>query len=210
VQKKYDDLPMDFLKKWEPKKKFSKFKGPLRPQLEEAIRIINLQMQKLDFKGARIREYDRALFERVVNYYGNRDIRRAKIYANELTEVRKLAKVIATTRLALEQIAVRLGTVREYGDVAANVAPALVAMKGIYPGISEMVPEADQSFMKLGDLLDGLMVEAVQYSGRSVTPAFATEEGENILKQAATLAEVNLEKILPDIPNLKKKEGIGV
>jgi division protein CdvB (Snf7/Vps24/ESCRT-III family) len=202
---------MDFLKNWEPKKKFSKFKGPLRPQLEEAIRIINLQLQRLDFKGARIREYDRGLFERVVHYYGSRDIQRAKIYANELTEVRKLAKMIATTRLALEQIAVRLSTVKEYGDVAANVAPAMMAMKSIYPGISEMVPEADQSFLKLGDLLDGLMVEAVQYSGGAVNPGYATEEGEKIMQQAATMAEVNLSKTLPDIPNLeKRKEGLGV
>lgn len=202
---------MDFLKNWEPKKKFSKFKGPLRPQLEEAIRIINLQLQRLDFKGARIREYDRGLFERVVHYYGSRDIQRAKIYANELTEVRKLAKMIATTRLALEQIAVRLSTVKEYGDVAANVAPAMMAMKSIYPGISEMVPEADQSFLKLGDLLDGLMVEAVQYSSGALNPGYATEEGEKIMQQAATLAEVNLSKTLPDIPNLeKRKEGLGV
>jgi len=202
---------MDFLKNWAPKKKFSKFKGPLRPQLEEAIRIINLQMQRLDFRGARIKEYDQGLFKRVVHYYGNRDIQRAKIYANELTEVRKLAKMIATTRLALEQIAIRLSTVKEYGDVAANVAPAMMAMKSIYSGISEMVPEADQSFLKLGELLDGLMVEAVQYSGGAVNPGYATEEGEKIMQQAATLAEVNLSKSLPDIPNLeKKKEGLGI
>jgi division protein CdvB (Snf7/Vps24/ESCRT-III family) len=202
---------MDFLKNWAPKNKFSKFKGPLRPQLEEVIRIINLQMQRLDFKSARIKEYDKGLFKMVVHYYGNRDMERAKIYANELTEVRKLAKMIATTRLALEQIAIRLSTVKEYGDVAANVAPAMMAMKSIYTGISEMVPEADQSFLKLGELLDGLMVEAVQYSGGAVNPGYATEEGEKIMKQAATLAEVNLSKTLPDIPNLeKKKEVLGI
>jgi len=202
---------MDFLKNWVPKKKFSKFKGPLRPQLEEAIRIINLQMQRLDFRGARIKEYDQGLFKMVVHYYGNRDIQRAKIYATELTEVRKLAKMIATTRLALEQIAIRLSTVKEYGDVAANVAPAMMAMKSIYSGISEMVPEADQSFLKLGELLDGLMVEAVQYSGGAVNPGYATEEGEKIMKQAATLAEVNLSRTLPDIPSFeKKKEGLGI
>jgi division protein CdvB (Snf7/Vps24/ESCRT-III family) len=197
-----DGSDMDFLKRWEPKKEYSKNKQPLRPRLDEAIRIINIQMQKLDQKGGRIKEYDKGLFEKVVYYYRNRDVQRAKIYAQELIEVRKLAKLITMSKLALEQIAVRLSTVKEYGDVAANVAPALMAMKGIYGGITEMMPEADQSMSKLGDLLDGLMVDASQYSSGTSNPSFATEEGEKILDQAASMAEMRLSKSLPEIPKM--------
>jgi division protein CdvB (Snf7/Vps24/ESCRT-III family) len=198
---------MDFLKRWEPKKEYSKNKQPLRPRLDEAIRIINIQMQKLDQKGSRIKEYDKILFEKVVYYYRNRDLQRSKIYAQELTEVRKLAKLITMSRLALEQIAVRLGTVEEYGDVAANVAPALMAMKGIYGGITEMMPEADQSMSKLGDLLDGLMVDACQYSNSTGNPSIATEEGEKILDQAASMAEMRLSRSLPEIPKMANEKA---
>jgi division protein CdvB (Snf7/Vps24/ESCRT-III family) len=193
------DHDMDFLKRWEEKREYPKNSKPLRPQLEEAIKIINQQTQHLDHRAARVREYDRVLFERVIAQYRAHDIRRAKIYANELAEVRKLAKQIATARLALEQIVIRLSTVKEYGDLAANVAPAVVAMKSIYGGISDMVPEADKSIIKLGDLLDGLMVEACQQvSGGN--PTYATEEGEKILSQASDMAEMRLSRSLPGIP----------
>jgi division protein CdvB (Snf7/Vps24/ESCRT-III family) len=197
---------MDFLKRWEPKKEYPKNSQPLRPRLEEAIKIINQQMQHLDYRSARVKEYDRVLFDRVINYYRGHDIQRAKIYANELAEVRKLAKQIAMARLALEQIGIRLSTVKEYGDLAANVAPAVVAMKSIYGGISEMVPEADQSMVKLGDLLDGLMVEACQQVGGS-NPTYATEESEKILSQASNVAEMRLSKSLPSIPGLGMPQG---
>lgn len=211
---------MDFLKRWEPKKEYPKDSRPLRPRLEEAIKIINQQMQHLDYRSARVREYDRVLFDRVINYYRGHDMQRAKIYANELVEVRKLAKQIATTKLALEQIAIRLSTVKEYGDLAANVAPAVVAMKSIYGGVSEMMPEADQSMVKLGDLLDGLMVDACQQASGG-TPTYATDEGEKILNQASSVAEMRLSRSLPSIPgqlsqagsaaqNKKEKEGLDL
>jgi division protein CdvB (Snf7/Vps24/ESCRT-III family) len=197
---------MDFLKRWEEKKEYPKNSKPLRPQLEEAIRIINQQMQHLDHRAARVREYDRVLFERVITHYRVHDMQRAKIYANELAEVRKLAKQIATARLALEQIVIRLSTVKEYGDLAANVAPAVVAMKSIYGGISDMVPEADKSIAKLGDLLDGLMVEACQQASGS-NPTYATEEGEKILSQASDIAEIRLSKSLPGIPGVETAQA---
>jgi len=199
---------MDFLKKWESRKEFSKWKGPLKPQLEEAMRIIAMQMQLLELKSARINEYDRTLFQRVVHFYSNRDMVRAKIYANELTEVRKLAKVITTTKLALEQISVRLGTVKEYGDVAANVAPALQAINGIYGGISQVVPETDQSMIKLNNILETVMIEASQNASANLGGVYASEEGLHILREASSIAEEKLSKSLPEIPNLKEKREL--
>jgi len=101
---------------------------------------------------------------------------------------------------------IRLGTVKEYGDLAANVAPAVVAMKSIYGGISEMVPEADRSIVKLGDLLDGLMVEACQQASGG-NPAYATEEGAKILSQASYMAEMRLSRSLPGIPGEVVSQG---
>lgn len=198
---------MDFLKRWEPKKEYQKNAQPLRPRLEEAIKIINQQILHLDQRSVRVREYDRALFNRVIMHYRNHDVQRAKIYANELAEVRKLAKKIYTARLELEQIGIRLSTVKEYGDLAANVAPAIGAIKSVYGGISEMVPEADQSMVKLGDLLDGMMVEACQQVG-SGNPVYSTEESERIISQASDVAEIRLSRSLPGVPGSgKNQEG---
>jgi len=203
TESRSDAAAMDFLKNWEPKKEKSKIKGPLKPQLDEAVKIIGAQMQHLDIRNARVQEYDKALFAKVVDFYHKRDIARAKIYANELTEVRKLLKIIMTTRLALEQISVRLTTVREYGDVAANLAPAIRAVNEISGGISNIVPEADMSMSQLGEILQGVMVDAAQ--GDPLTaPQFGSEDGSDILKQAAMIAEERIARTLPDVPKLDR------
>ncbi len=148
-------------------------------------------------------DLDKALFAKVVDFYHKRDIARAKIYANELTEVRKLLKIIMTTRLALEQISVRLTTVREYGDVAANLAPAIRAVNEISGGISNIVPEADMSMSQLGEILQGVMVDAAQ-GDPLTTPQFGSEDGSDILKQAAMIAEERIARTLPDVPKLDR------
>jgi len=45
------------------------------------------------------------------------------MYANEIAEIRKIAKVTLRSELALEQVVLRLETIQEFGDVAAMMGP---------------------------------------------------------------------------------------
>jgi hypothetical protein len=47
--------------------------------------------------------------------------------------------------------------------VAATLGPAMAAMKGIQGGLSSMMPQADQSFGQISDLIGGIMTVAVKY-----------------------------------------------
>ncbi|MEM2125857.1 MAG: hypothetical protein QXQ53_05625, partial [Candidatus Methanosuratincola sp.] len=124
----------------------SKIRGPIRPKLEEAIRILTQQQNALNIKLSRIRHYDRVLFEKVVQSYQNRDMRRAKIYANELGEVRKLIKVITTASLVLEQISIRLMTVKEYGDFARDLLVARSSLDLVCGSVPTIMSESGESF----------------------------------------------------------------
>jgi division protein CdvB (Snf7/Vps24/ESCRT-III family) len=46
------------------------------------------------------------------------DTEHANVYANELAEVRKMIKTVTSSKLALEQIVLRLNTITELGDMA--------------------------------------------------------------------------------------------
>ena len=116
-----------------------------------------------------------------------------------------------TTMLALEQISVRLGTVKEYGDIAANVEPAMQAINKIYGGFSEIVPETDQSMLKLNDLLENVLIDATQHTEIALGGVYASEDGNEILREASSITEEKLSKTLPNAPNVKdKRETQGI
>ena len=53
------------------------------------------------------------------------DRNRAALYANELAEVRKALRSINQAKLAIEQISLRIGTVKDIGDIVVTLAPAM-------------------------------------------------------------------------------------
>lgn len=188
----------------EPK---TKLKGPMRPMIEEAIRILTQQQAALNIKLSRIRNYDRVLFEKVVQHYQNRDIRRAKIYANEIGEVRKLIKAMTAASLALEQISIRLMTVKEYGDFAKDISVARASLDLVCGSVPTIMSESGESFSRLNEIMDELMVNVA--STEAVRGGVVAMEGsEEIMQEAQMRAESELERTLPKIPKFDK-EGVS-
>ncbi len=183
--------------------KSPKIKGPIRPKIEEAIMILTQQQNALNIKLSRIRHYDRALFEKVVQYYQNRDIRRAKIYANELSELRKLIKAMTAASLMLEQIATRLRTLKEYGDFASNLSIAKSSLELVCGSVPTMMSESGESFSRLSEIMEELMVNTSSTEADAGGVA-AMEGSEEILREAQTRAEAELDRTLPKIPELDK------
>ena len=68
-------------------------------------------MNRLDQANERFTKKDKTLFAKLVDAYTQHDTAHANIYANELAEVRKMAKLTMNARLALDQIALRIKTV---------------------------------------------------------------------------------------------------
>ena len=56
----------------------------------------------------------------------------------------------------------RLNTMTELGDVVVTLNPAMNAIKGIQGGLSSMMPQADQSFGQISDLLGNIMTGSIK------------------------------------------------
>ena len=176
---------------------------PLKPRIEEAQSKLQMQLSKLEKISANLREKEQVIFKRVVHSLQNHDNHYAKLLSGELSEIRKMNKMVDSARLALEQIQLRLHTVTEFGDVAATLGPAMVAMKGIQGGLSNMMPQADQSFGQISELLGGIMSESGQMPTAElggVTESELNEESMKILEEASALLEVKTKSKFPDLP----------
>jgi division protein CdvB (Snf7/Vps24/ESCRT-III family) len=125
---------MSFDKRWNSKKDPSTFgkandtikaSDPLKSRLNASIRRIELENQRLEQASVRFQTRDKLIFNKAVEAYSKHDTASANVYANELTEIRKMAKMILQAKLALEQIILRMQTVTELGDVAVTLLPVV-------------------------------------------------------------------------------------
>jgi len=173
--------------------------GPLKPRLDQATRQIQTVMAKLDAAIFKMRDRDAFLFNRIVASLQKRDSARASMFANELAELRKMSKMVTQSKLALEQIVLRLNTVTELGDVVLTLAPATSIVRNLREGLSGVMPEAEGEMSEISGLLSGILVDAGSVSGSSLNFETANEEAERALAEAAAVAETRMQKF-PDIP----------
>jgi len=182
---------------------------PLRQKIELATRRVEAQIQYLNGAVHLLTERDKALFSKVVDAYSKHEIPRANVFANELSELRKMAGFMMNAELALERVALRLRTVTQLGNVASTLAPIGHVLQNIRSGVAGILPNAEQELGSIGTMLDEIMIEAGQSSGMSPDFEVASEDAMKILNEAAVVAEQRMKEKFPELPTLRAAEGLG-
>jgi division protein CdvB (Snf7/Vps24/ESCRT-III family) len=178
---------------------------PLKPRIEEAQKKLQIQISKLDSISFKLQEKDKVIFNRIVNAMQNHDSHYGKLLSGELSQIRKTNKMVNSAKLAFEQIQLRLNTMTELGDVVVTLSPAMSVIKGIQGGLKTMLPEADQSFGQISELLGGIMSGSSQMASSSgmVGAGFSSisldEEAVDIMQEASAIVEDNTRGKFPDL-----------
>ena len=177
--------------------------APLKPRIEEAQNRLRLQISKLDSIYAKMQEKDQLIFKRIVISLQNHDSRYAKVLSSELSQVRKMAQMVMSAKLALEQIQLRLNTITELGDVVVTISPAMSEIKGIQGRLSSMMPKADQSLGEISDLLGNIMNESGHIPTADIAPSSPelNEDTMKIIEEASTIVEESKKDKFPDLPS---------
>jgi division protein CdvB (Snf7/Vps24/ESCRT-III family) len=178
---------------------------PIKIRIETASRQIRVLIAQLDGAVNRIKQRDQAIFTKVVASLAKHDTEHATVYANELSEVRKMGKVVTQAQLALEQIVLRLGTITDLGDIATTLAPAVTVIRSMKEGLGSAIPEADREIGEISGLLSSILVDAGSVGGVSLNFGAANEDAQKVLDEAAAVAEQRMSESFPEIP-----AGIGV
>ncbi|HEX5904868.1 MAG TPA: Snf7 family protein [Candidatus Nitrosocosmicus sp.] len=175
---------------------------PLKPRIEEAQRKLQIQISKLDSISNKMQEKDKVIFSRIVNAMQNHDSHYAKVLSGELSQIRRTNKMVNSAKLAFEQIQLRLNTMTELGDIVVTLSPAMSVIKGIQGGLKTMLPEADQSFGQISDLLGGIMSGSSQMATAEIGTKELTfdEEAIKIIEEASAIVEEDTRDKFPDLP----------
>jgi len=172
----------------------------LKRQIGEVIYRLDVQMDKLDETLNRLRDRDKELLEKTVKAYIAKDFARATIYANEVAELRKMAKIVLASRLALEKVKIRLETIRELGDVAAVMAPIIPILKGLKSQLAGIIPEISVELEEITNSMNSMLMELGQVTTTALSSPMLTEEAKRVLLEAQALAEEKIKENFPKIP----------
>jgi len=180
---------------------------PVKQQISSAIYRLKVQQSKLESAAMRMHQHDREIFAKCVTAQMSHDTARAAMYANECAEVRKIAKVTVQSQMALEQVALRLETIEEFGDVARMMGPVTTVVQSVKNQIANVIPEVGFELNEVGEMLNSFVVEAGEPIGASYDVGASNEEAQKILGEANAVAEQHIRDKFPELPTASHRLG---
>ncbi len=162
---------------------------------------LKIQRFKLEKVIVRLRDRDGVLFQTCEKALENKNRERAVIFANELSEVRKLIKVISQTQILVERIILRLETLKELSVAFADLKPVLRILHGVTKQLTTLMPQMAYELEKVNNSIDETLAVTRTGSLQMDLPFdLKTPGGEEVLKEVSALLEEKIAEKLPEPP----------
>ncbi len=182
-------------------KNFFRSHPPLKDTIYQTIGKLKFQRVKLEQATFRLRQRDKILFAKCVTAIRAKHKERATIFANELSEVRKVLNMLIQTQLAMERIILRLETIKELSDVMVDLLPALRNLRSVTESLAKVMPNMAWELEKVNDSISETLSLTRIKTPQPITPfETTTPAGEEILNEVSTLLEDRLTETLPEPP----------
>ena len=187
----------------------------LKNRISFAEKKLQIQITRLDETHQKLQKNHEHVFQKIVTAQKTGNKSRAKAYALEVQEIRKVRKVIGEAKLAMEQIKLRLNTVSELGDVVVTLSPCMSLIKGLAPSISGFVPEINTSMNELSNMLGNMITDSSLKTESIMESNQDNADTRSILEEVHAVLESETETNIPEPPSpstsntiLKEKEFI--
>ena len=171
--------------------------------LTKTITQLNKECSTLELITRALKRRDQELFEICKASLERGEEERARIYANEVGEIRKTLSLVTTTKLTLEKTSLRLGTIKE-------VCPTLQELSGIFGNVkdtlrilADIMPSMSPGMVALNETVTEMLSVTQSESLPSIEPiAIRDETTEAIIQEAEGVVEEELKRKIPVPPTL--------
>jgi division protein CdvB (Snf7/Vps24/ESCRT-III family) len=180
---------------------------PIRQRVNEALFKLKTELRRLERTSYHMQQRDADLYRKCTNAVQSRNHELASMYANECAEIRKMAKVVLHSELALEQVTLRLETVKEFGDVAMTMRPVAGVVSVIKNQLQGVLPEVSMELAQVNENLEYLVLEVGEASESSFDMSASSEESQRILQEASLVAEQKMKERFPELPGIPTHEA---
>lgn len=183
-------------------KKILRRDKPLRMKLFTAKYRLGTMVRKLDVYIERLKHRDSQMFQKVVDAIIAKDQARATLYANEVAEIRKIAKTLMTLQIALEQIQMRVETAIVTGDIVTSLTPVIGAVKEVGAIMKKVMPTLGIELDEIQDILQESVSEVAEIAGYGTIALPSSPEAAKILEEAKAVAEQRMREAFPELPSI--------
>ena len=176
--------------------------APLKNRLDTAQKKLQLQITKLAEIDTKLQQKNNMIFEKIVDSKKTNNETYAKVYANELAEIRKHQKMVNNAKLSMEQIQIRLNTVSELGDVVVTLSPCMSLIKGLSTSLGGMMPSVSDSMQDLSNMLGDIVTgSSITHDGSLGQIESTNSDAQSILEEAQSIVEGQARQSMPDPPS---------
>jgi division protein CdvB (Snf7/Vps24/ESCRT-III family) len=192
---------------WSKRLKEAVHPTPFKQRINECLFKLKVQQRKLERTSYHMQQRDQALYGKCVLAVQGKNTELASMYANECAELRKMAKVVLHSELALEQVTLRLETVNEFGEIAHTMMPVAHVVRALKTQLQGVMPEVSLELSEVNETLEGLAEEVGEASETSFDTTASTEESQKILQEANFVAEQKMKERFPELPPIPTSEA---
>ena len=187
------NLSQKFLNKIKPE-------TALKNRINDAEKKLEYQISRLDQVHNKLKQNHDHLFKKIVEAKKIHNESRARTYAIELQEIKKIKNKIAGAKLAMEQIKLRLGTVSELGDIVVTLSPCMSLIKGLTPSISGLFPQINTTMQDLPNMFEDILAGSSLSAESMMQPYEGSADTEAILNEAQHALEGRTRTTIPEAP----------
>ena len=180
---------------------------PLKYKISKALSTMRVQQRKIEGTSRHLEQRDRLLREKCVSALQAKDNAMASMYANECAEIRKIVKITLHSELALEQVSLRLETVKEFGDMAYTMSSVSGVVGLLKDNLRNVIPEVSLKLSEIHDSLEDMVVEVGEATEQTVDTEASSSEAQKILTEANIIAEHKMKERFPELPTSAAPEA---
>jgi hypothetical protein len=126
---------------------------------------------------------------------------KASMCATEIAEVRKIIKFLYNVQLAIERVVLRLETIKELGDIVADLKPALRLLQNVSQDLFQFLPDVSSELNNVNDTIqETLHATRISTDENTIPVGKKTEGGEEILREVTCFMQQKLAETLPEPP----------
>ena len=180
--------------------KVVKPESALKNKISNAQSALQIQISKLECTHKKLQDNHDRIFNKIVDAKKARDESKARSYAIELQELRKIKTMIGNAKLSMEQIQLRLNTVSELGDVVVTLSPCMSLIKGLAPSLSSLMPGVSSSLQDLTGVLNDVMTTSSFDPESIISNDHLDQDTTAILEEAHAVIEGETISKMPEPP----------
>ncbi|MCC6010782.1 MAG: Snf7 family protein [Desulfurococcaceae archaeon] len=154
----------------------------------------------------KLSERDKVLFENIVESLLKKDEMRAKMYAKEVAEIRKISKQLLTVQYALENALLKLETFLIYGGAVSEVKPVLGVLREAVGIVKNVAPDVWIELQVASRELEAVIGASTVDLSLDVGTGLDSE-AKVILEEAKIIAEQKMREKFAELPKIPVSES---